>query len=69
MARLEIGTHGLNVKATVHMAADRAFAVAQIPDPRVAGPTATKLQLESQKRVFQQIALQLQSHIQSQLQQ
>jgi len=69
MAPLGIGTHGLNVKATVHMAADRAFAAAQIPDPIVAGPTATKLRLESQKHVFQQVALQRQSYLQSQLQQ
>ena len=69
MARLGIGIHGLIVTATVLMAHDRVFAAAQIPYPPVAGPTATKLQPESQKRVFQQVALQRQSHLQSQLQQ
>ena len=53
MARLGIGTHGLNARVTVPMAHDCDCAAAQIPNPLVAGTIATKLQTASRKPVCQ----------------
>jgi len=58
MVRLGTGIHGLNVKATVLMAYDCDCAAAQIPNRRVAGTIAIKLQTASRKHVCPLDALQ-----------
>jgi len=57
MARLETGIHGLNVRVTVFMAHDCDCAAAQIPNRRVAGTIAIKVQTASRRHVYQRIAL------------